>query len=66
MRRLAAEGLGILFVTSDLDEVLALSDRIIVMAQGRVTGEFPSGTEAAKVISATTVPVAQNSKDIAA
>ena len=69
MRRLAAEGLGILFVTSDLDEVLALSDRIIVMAQGRVTGEFPSGTEAAKVISATTPPTmpnAQNSKDIAA
>ena len=32
MRRLAADGLGILFVTSDLDEVLALSDRILVMA----------------------------------
>ena len=27
MRRLAAQGLGIVFVTSDLDEVLALSDR---------------------------------------
>ncbi|MGA0614975.1 sugar ABC transporter ATP-binding protein [Paracoccus sp. KR1-242] len=41
MRRLAAEGLGIIFVTSDLDEVLSLSDRIIVMSNGRVTAELP-------------------------
>jgi erythritol transport system ATP-binding protein len=40
MRRLAAEGLGIIFVTSDLDEVMALSDRIVVMSNGSVTGEF--------------------------
>ncbi|YBV94907.1 sugar ABC transporter ATP-binding protein (plasmid) [Phyllobacteriaceae bacterium JZ32] len=40
MRKLAAQGLGILFVTSDLEEVMALSDRIIVMSKGRVTGEF--------------------------
>ena len=37
MRRLAAEGLGIIFATSDLDEVMALSDRIAVMSNGRVT-----------------------------
>ena len=36
MRRLAAEGLGIIFVTSDLDEVMALSDRIAVMSNGRL------------------------------
>ncbi|WP_237151865.1 sugar ABC transporter ATP-binding protein [Oryzibacter oryziterrae] len=53
MRRLAAEGLGILFVTSDLEEVLALSDRILVMANGRITGTFPSGANPADVISAT-------------
>ncbi|WP_378946108.1 sugar ABC transporter ATP-binding protein [Paracoccus sp. R86501] len=40
MRQLAAEGLGIIFVTSDLEELMALSDRIIVMSNGRVTGEF--------------------------
>lgn len=40
MRKLAAEGLGILFVTSDLEEVMALSDRILVMSNGRITGEF--------------------------
>ncbi len=54
MRRLAADGLGILFVTSDLEEVLALSDRILVMANGRLTGQFPAGASAAEVISAAT------------
>ncbi|WP_159591736.1 sugar ABC transporter ATP-binding protein [Chelativorans xinjiangense] len=40
MRRLAAEGIAILMATSDLEEVMSLSDRIIVMSNGRVTGEF--------------------------
>ena len=52
MRDLAAEGLGILFVTSDLDEVMALSDRILVMTDGRIAGEYPSGTPAAEIIAA--------------
>jgi erythritol transport system ATP-binding protein len=37
---LAAEGKGILFVTSELLEVLAISDRIVVMAKGEVSAEF--------------------------
>jgi erythritol transport system ATP-binding protein len=44
MRKLAADGLGIIFVTSDLDEVMSLSDRILVMSNGRVTGEFTRET----------------------
>lgn len=40
MRELAADGLGILFATSDLDEVMALSDRVAVMSNGRLTGMF--------------------------
>ena len=36
MRRLAGEGLAILFSTSDLEEVMALSDRIAVMSNGRM------------------------------
>jgi erythritol transport system ATP-binding protein len=36
MRKLAGEGLAIIFVTSDLDEVMALSDRIAVMSNGRL------------------------------
>src|SRR5262249_5168127 len=37
MRSLAAQGIGIVFVTSYLDEVLALSDRTAGMSRGRLT-----------------------------
>ncbi len=40
MGQLAAQGLGILFVTSELKEILAISDRVIVMSKGKITGEF--------------------------
>jgi ribose transport system ATP-binding protein len=36
---LAAEGRGILFISSDLPELIAISSRIIVFANGRVVGE---------------------------
>jgi erythritol transport system ATP-binding protein len=35
--------MGVLFVSSELAEMLAMSDRIIVMARGRVTAEFTAG-----------------------
>jgi erythritol transport system ATP-binding protein len=40
MSQLAAEELGIVFVSSELREVLAVADRILVLAKGRITGEF--------------------------
>lgn len=54
MRKLAAQGLGILFVTSDLEEVRALSDRILVMADGRLTQEFSGQASPSDVIAAAT------------
>jgi erythritol transport system ATP-binding protein len=56
MRRLAAQGIGILFVTSDLEEVLALSDRVAVMSRGRLTALFDraDATEA-KVVAASSI-----------
>jgi ABC-type sugar transport system ATPase subunit len=39
--RLAAEGRAILLVSSELPEVLALSDRVLVMRGGRIAGEIP-------------------------
>jgi len=56
MRTLAAQGLGIVFVTSDLDEVLALSDRVAVMSNGRLTAMFDraEATEA-KIVAASSV-----------
>lgn len=38
LRRLAAEGIAVIVISSDLPEILALSDRIMVMRQGRVAG----------------------------
>ncbi|WP_300584835.1 sugar ABC transporter ATP-binding protein [Marivita sp.] len=52
IRHLAAEGLAIIFVSSDIEEVLALSDRIIVMADGRVTGEFTHGRDTDAIVTA--------------
>ncbi|WP_160003520.1 sugar ABC transporter ATP-binding protein [Rhizobium sp. 18055] len=40
MRRLAANGLAILFSTSDLEEVMALSDRIAVLSNGKLVAVF--------------------------
>lgn len=40
MNELTKEGIGIIFVGSDLKEVISVSDRIIVMSNGKVTGEF--------------------------
>ena len=38
---LAASGLGIILISSDLPEVLAMSDRILVLHEGRITAEIP-------------------------
>ena len=40
LRELAGQGLGILMVSSDMQEVLSVSHRILTMYKGRVTGEF--------------------------
>ncbi len=40
MRQLAREGVAVLMISSELPEVIGVSDRIIVMHEGRVTGRF--------------------------
>jgi len=40
MRRLAGEGMAILMISSELPEVLGMSDRVLVMNGGRIVGEF--------------------------
>lgn len=41
LRELARGGCAVLLVSLDLEEVLALADRVVVMFEGRVNGEFP-------------------------
>ena len=38
MERLAKEGKSIIMISSELPEVLRMSDRVIVMCEGRITG----------------------------
>jgi simple sugar transport system ATP-binding protein len=44
IRRLRGEGLAIVFVTHFLDQVYAVSDRITVLRNGRLVGEFTAAT----------------------
>lgn len=59
MSNLAAEGMAILMISSELPEILGMSDRVIVMREGHITGLL-SRAEATqeKIISAATQEVA--------
>jgi putative multiple sugar transport system ATP-binding protein len=41
MNQLIEQGMSIIMISSELPEVLGMSDRIYVVAEGRVTGELP-------------------------
>lgn len=40
LRELAADGVGILMLSTDLTEVVGLADQVLVMAEGRIVGHF--------------------------
>ena len=42
MNKLKQEGKGVVFVSSELPEILGIADRIVVLCEGRVTGEMPA------------------------
>jgi ABC-type sugar transport system ATPase subunit len=44
IRQLASEGIATLMISSELPELLSMSDRILVMRQGRLVGELPGRT----------------------
>ena len=46
INELAAAGKAIIIISSELPEVLGMSDRILVMHDGRVTGEIVDGPNA--------------------
>lgn len=47
IRKLAAEGRAIVVISSEMQEVIGLSDRVLVMRQGRIAGEL-TGAEASE------------------
>jgi putative multiple sugar transport system ATP-binding protein len=46
IQELAAQGKGVLLISSELPELMGLCDRLYVMSQGRITGELPIGQPA--------------------
>jgi ABC-type sugar transport system ATPase subunit len=40
MNKLAAEGSGILFISSEIEELIGVADRIVVMSRGEVMKTF--------------------------
>jgi L-arabinose transport system ATP-binding protein len=42
IHELAKQGIGVVFISSELPEVLGVSDRVIVMQNGHITGEMPA------------------------
>ncbi len=57
---LAAGGRAILLISSDLPELLALSDRVLVMAEGRLTANLPRGEATQESVMRAAVPRAAN------
>ncbi|MDZ7802000.1 MAG: sugar ABC transporter ATP-binding protein [Trueperaceae bacterium] len=51
---LAGEGIGVLLISSDLEEVLGMADRILVMHRGRVAKQLDRGATAEAVMRAAT------------
>ncbi|MEV0897220.1 sugar ABC transporter ATP-binding protein [Actinoplanes sp. NPDC049802] len=50
VRRLAREGAAVLMVSSELPELLGMSDRIVVMRDGRIAGELSAGASEEDVV----------------
>jgi len=65
MRRLAGKGLAILFSTSDLEEVMALSDRIAVLSNGKLVAVFERSDATEEAIIAASAKGHGHTKELA-
>ena len=53
---LADKGMGIIMVSSELPEILAVSDRVMVLAEGAVTAQIPISEANEEVILKAAIP----------
>jgi ribose transport system ATP-binding protein len=54
MRELSARGVAILMISSELQEVIGMADRIVVLRDGRIAGELPAGSDEETVMTVAT------------
>nr|WP_233275884.1 sugar ABC transporter ATP-binding protein [Isoptericola variabilis] len=54
MRQLAAAGVAIVLISSELPEVVAMADRILVVRDGRLAGELPPGSDEESIMALAT------------
>ncbi|WP_454811362.1 sugar ABC transporter ATP-binding protein [Labrys neptuniae] len=60
---LAASGRAVLLISSELPELLALSDRVLVMSEGRLTANLPRGEATEESVMQAAVPRRKSSRD---
>jgi ABC-type sugar transport system ATPase subunit len=65
MDDLAKEGKAILLISSELEEVLSMADRVLVMREGRISGEFSrrEATQESVMTAATGGPEQEGTED---
>lgn len=63
MSELVSQGIGIIMISSELPEILGMSDRIIVMCEGRITGEFTREEASQEKIISAAVGISSNKKN---
>lgn len=50
IRDLTKQGIAVLMISSELPEIIGMSDRILVMRDGTIVGELPAGSEEAEIM----------------
>ena len=55
MNQLKQNGIGVMFVSSEMPEVMGMSDRILVMHEGRISGEFSANNVTQEMLMAAAV-----------
>ncbi len=54
MRELAAQGVALLVISSELPEVIGMADRVLVLHDGRIAGELPGGSQETEIMTMAT------------
>ena len=50
IRGLANEGVAVIMISSELPEVIGMSDRIVVLRAGKIAGELPAGSSESEIM----------------